>query len=438
MLNVEELKEFSREVISKINKGDIISYIEESFSVDFEMNRLKSVENENSFGVGLRVFENNRVGNSFINNMENKDILIKNAIESAALGDYQDFELPSYENRFSVKLFDEDLKSFSKEEAIEIGLKTIKRLEKLDKKARISFHIGKDITTTFLANTSGFSSSYDKSSLSVYITISYVEKNGSILYVSEGNSFSSLKEFSIDEMCDKLTKKYVIARKNVKMRSGYFPVLFSPESLSLLIDPVEIATNGKTLYKGISVFEKKINEKVAAESLTIWDDPLYDLGVESYPFDDEGVSPARLNIIENGVFKNFIFDLFTASKLSRKSTGHGRRSISSLPSPSFSNLFIKPGEYSLDKMISSIDYGLWVFDFLGEGMSNMLAGDFSVNVELGFLIENGVVKGRVKDVMLAGNAFEALNNISMVEDRWYKLRSFYAPSILIDRLSITG
>lgn len=425
-------------VLSKIKKGDVIAYATESFSVEFEMDRLKSVENESNFAMGLRVFIDKKVGNSFINNLNDENSLLENAIKSAKLGEIQDFELPSSKNIPEVKLYDENVISFTKEMAIEKGVEIIKKLKKVDKNAKISVNISKAVKTNFLANTNGFSASYSETSFSFYINMTYVHKDGRILSVSEGDSFSRLEIGEIDKMCDSLIEKYTNAKTEVKVKTGYFPVLFSPDALSLLVYPLEIAANGKNLYKKVSILENKLGEKIASEAFSIWDNPLYNFGISSYPFDDEGVIPEKLTIIENGVFKNFIFDLFTASKLNKKSTGHAQRSVSSLPSPSFSNIFIEKGEHSLKDMLSSIDYGIWVFEFLGEGMSNILAGDFSVNIELGYLIEKGKIKGRVKDTMLSGNSFEAIKNISMIENQIHKKGDLYAPSILIDKLSITG
>ncbi len=45
---------------------------------------------------------------------------------------------------------------------------------------------------------------------------------------------------------------------------------------------------------------------------------------------------------------------------------------------------------------------------LGFGQTNMTNGDFSANLLLGFLVENGEIVGRVKDAMISGNIFELL------------------------------
>ncbi len=432
-------KDFIFDLIGKIDKGDVLGVYSENYSIEFEMDRLKSIENKSNFAVGLRVFKDGRVGNSFINNLsnDNKEILIKNVFDNVKFGEQQDFSLPGRTKFSEIKLYDENINIITKDFLVEKGLEILKKLKRADKEAKISIHFNKGVSENYLYNSNGFEGNYKESSFSVYLNMTYIEKDGGIISVSEGDSFRAPAFKEIDRMCDKIIQKYINSKRKTKINTGYYPVIFAPEALSLLLTPIEISANGKTLYRKISFFENKVNEKVFSDMLNIYDDPLYPDGIDSYPFDDEGVVPEKIPIIENGLFKNFIFDLFTADKMKVKSTGHGRRSVATLPSPSFSNVFVGVGKSSLKDIISSIDKGLIVYEFLGEGMSNILAGDFSVNIETGFLIENGEIKGRVKDVMMSGNAFEVLNNIKMIEDKLHKHGGLYAPHILFDKISIT-
>ena len=108
------------------------------------------------------------------------------------------------------------------------------------------------------------------------------------------------------------------------------------------------------------------------------------------------------------------------------------------------NLIMSPGEASIDEMIGNIREGLMVHDFLGLGQGNPINGEFSVNVFLGYKIENGKVVGRVKDVMLAGNAFNALKGITAIskEREWvggpYLYFSGLFPYVQVDALNVTA
>jgi PmbA protein len=142
------------------------------------------------------------------------------------------------------------------------------------------------------------------------------------------------------------------------------------------------------------------------------------------------------------VLKNFIYDLQTAGMMGVKSTGHASRDFSSLPSPSVSNLVISPGKAGLAEMIKGIKYGVIVHDFLGAGQSNLLAGDFSANIALGYKIEKGKIAGRVKDVMISGNVYDLLRDqvveLSRDQEMVVSRGSFITPAIMFKDVCIAA
>jgi PmbA protein len=137
------------------------------------------------------------------------------------------------------------------------------------------------------------------------------------------------------------------------------------------------------------------------------------------------------------VLRNFIYDLDTAGRAGVKPTGHGS-------SRSLTNLVIDPGKTPYETMIQNTKKGLLVHEFLGLGQGNPINGEFSVNVFLGYKIENGKLVGRVKDVMLAGNAFEALKNIVAIskEREWvsgpWAWVTGLMPYVQVGKLSVTA
>ena len=97
---------------------------------------------------------------------------------------------------------------------------------------------------------------------------------------------------------------------------------------------------------------------------------------------------------------------------------------------------IKPGTQSLQALITSLDQGLVVDQMLGGGAG--ISGEFSVNVELGYRVQHGKILGRIKDTMVAGNAYKALQNlVGLGEDADWN-GSCYTPSLVVEGLSTTG
>jgi PmbA protein len=207
--------------------------------------------------------------------------------------------------------------------------------------------------------------------------------------------------------------------------------------LIALLLSLGLGLDGKNVFLGASPLGGKIGQVIADPRLTITDDPFVDYGPNTSPFDDEGVPRQPLPLVENGVLRNFIYDLDTAGRAGAKPTGHGRNRR-------LTNLIISPGDIPYAEMLRDIRQGLLVHEFLGLGQGNPLNGEFSVNVFLGYKIENGEIVGRVKDVMLAGNAYDALKNIAALSQEREWVSGPYAwwpglmPYIQVNKLSVVA
>jgi predicted Zn-dependent protease len=122
-----------------------------------------------------------------------------------------------------------------------------------------------------------------------------------------------------------------------------------------------VGFGGRSLHEGRSCFSGKQGEQVASPIVTIYDDALSE-GTLGLPFDFEGVPRSRVDLIGDGVFLSGVYDLRTAKQAGTTTTGHA------LPPPNPEgpfplNLFMAPGEASLQDMIASTDHGLLVTRF---------------------------------------------------------------------------
>jgi PmbA protein len=83
--------------------------------------------------------------------------------------------------------------------------------------------------------------------------------------------------------------------------------------------------------------------------------------------------------------------------------------------------------------------GLIIYDCIGGGQSNLVAGDFSLNVGLGYKVENGEITGRIKNAMLSGNVYEEfLHNLEALSLEQKKLSSALIPAFYFKRMNIIG
>ena len=102
--------------------------------------------------------------------------------------------------------------------------------------------------------------------------------------------------------------------------------------------------------------------------------------------------------MEKGVLKRFLYDLDSAGLAGVEPTGNAGCS------PYWP--VVMPGGRTSAELLAEIDDGLYVVHMIGFGQSNIINGDFSTNIGLGYRIRNGEIVGRVKDTMIAGNLFE--------------------------------
>lgn len=236
---------------------------------------------------------------------------------------------------------------------------------------------------------------------------------------------------------------YNISHKIIDPKAGKMKVLFMPSSMYALIWRLSSGTSGMSIYEKVSPISGKIGEKILDDKFTLLDDPLDDKLTGARSFDDEGVACQPLTLFENGVLRNFYFDLYYGKKLNQSSTGNGFRTtqwggdyISTRPSPSLQFLTIKPGKISLTDMIRSIDRGIILDGVMGAHSGNIPNGDYSVGVKPALYVENGEIIGRVKDAMVAGNVYETLSNIVSIENKVHECWGGSFPAILSENVSV--
>ena len=91
-------------------------------------------------------------------------------------------------------------------------------------------------------------------------------------------------------------------------------------------------------------FTKKVNEKIMPEFLSVTDDPTLRTldGTELsgfYRFDDEGIPAARVEVVKDGILKNFLMGRLPVKNFSN-SNGHGRAQSGMMPVGRQGNLIV--------------------------------------------------------------------------------------------------
>ena len=196
------------------------------------------------------------------------------------------------------------------------------------------------------------------------------------------------------------------------------------------------AFNGENVNRGRSILKDKINTKIANTNLTITDNPLLEKGLLTSKCDGEGSISEKTELIKNGVLKSFIYDIYTANKISGKTTSNGNRnSYLTTPEISPTNLEFKFKEF---KNLNEIDEGVLTTSVLGAHTANPISGDFSVEASNAFKIEKGELTYPINKAMISGNIFEIMNTVEGLKSEIKQYGNFIIPKLLTHDLRVVG
>ena len=400
----------------------------QSHPVFFEANRLKQLESSESEGTALRVWRGGCPGLAVAYGPVDPQTLVEKAIALSLLNPPETPEL----NEARTQIAESVGKTIPVETLVEVGKKAIAQIREAYPEVLCSGELECEEDQTILLNSKGLHCEHQDKAISYYFGVEWI-RGEDFLAVYDGEY--SREKINPNQIVEQILQRLVWAKDNAPSPTGKVPVLFTPNAATMLWGTVIAALNGKRILENSSPWSQKLGESVLSESLTFSQDPKfipYDC-----PFDDEGTPTQALTLINQGKIEQFYSDRTIARQLGRPTTGNGfRPGLGGYPTPSLVNCIIESGKGSLPELISQMGNGLLIDQILGGGPD--ISGDFSINVDLGYRIENGEIVGRVKDTMVAGNVYTILKQIlALGSDRQWN-GSCYTPSVLVDGVSVVG
>ncbi|MDD5686666.1 MAG: TldD/PmbA family protein [Elusimicrobia bacterium] len=315
----------------------------------------------------------------------------------------------------SVAKLTKDLESYL--EIVENADKLLHR--KTSQVKQISFRVSAGRKDFYVANSNKIKA-LNKRQSAIFI-ISIIVSDGKITQTShEVIATNTLQKIKLEDIMKVSEIAYQRAADLLNMASpspaGEMPIVISSSAGGTMIhEAIGHSLEADLVQKGISpVYLGKIGKKVASEKITVFDNATIEGARGTYQYDDEGTPAQKTTLVENGVLKNYLYDLFTAKKDNAKSTGNGRReSYNNKPIPRMSNTYIAPGKDNPDDIIKSIKKGIFVKK-MGGGQVNTANGDFIFEVEEGYELNDGKIGKMLRNASLIGNGPEILNSIDMV------------------------
>ena len=330
------------------------------------------------------------------------------------------------------------------EELIKKALEGDKKLYEADKQIIDGSAAGTGVTTvrTAIVNSKGLDLSYEASA--AYFMADAVVSDGKEMSDAYKMVFGSYDELDIGAAVGEAVEKAKAMLGYDVAPTGSYPVVFAPEAMTSLLSAFSGIFNSENVQKGLSRLKGREGEKIAADCVSLIDDPFYPGNGVNIGFDAEGSPTETKNVIENGVLKTLLYNLKTANIAGVKTTGNAAKAGYAAPVEIRPfTFYLAAGSVSEEELFKNVGEGVYVTSLGGlHAGANAVSGDFSLQ-SAGFMIEGGVKTKAVKSFTVSGNLYELLKNITALSDtvklpRPFGITAFGSPAVAVRGLTVAG
>lgn len=296
-------------------------------------------------------------------------------------------------------------------------------------------------TTVRLVNSHGVDLSLD-CGVNALVAEAIVGVNGEN---QDDYSFKNLKgEEDIDDAVEEAVSKALSKIGADSVPSGKYNIVISGNQMRSLLSVFSSSFSAKAVIDGMSRLKGMEGEKIAADIVTITDDPQREGNAVGTNFDAEGVATHRKAVVEAGILKTFLHNRETALAMGKETTANASKAgYSSAIGVRPYSFAVEPGDKSRDELFAMAKDGLYITYFGGlHAGANPVSGDFSLQ-SAGYVIRDGKMCEAVKGFTLAGNFFELLKKITALGDTLERgvttgFTGFCSPDILVLDMSVAG
>ncbi len=435
------MKKLLDKAMEVADQAEVFHLAEEGMSASSRNGKLKEMGTSIQSGYSLRIIKDGMLGTAYTKNLLDRGDLVENAMASLQGEVKASFTFPGPDEMADLETYDDSVSRVTPGELQTRSASIVEFIDGLEVEGEVSVGVGSGSDSLRIVNSSGLDVSQRMSEYGGAAMLHYPGTETGIYaqYRKPGPSDPDWDHIG------RQVELYKASIPQVDIPTGRMKVLFMPTSLYALTWRLGAGASGKSFHTGTSPLLKRVDERVLSKKVSIYNDPHDQSVTGARAFDDEGVATRKLEVFDRGVFRSPYVNLDYAEKLGTEPTATGYRgsmwggeTIAYQPTPSLRHLRFEYGDASFEDMVAMMDRGVIVAGLLGAHSGNILNGDLSVGLNPGFYVEDGEVRGRVRDGMVAGNAYEMLRRVTAVQDGPYNpADGSRHPCVLLDDVSVS-
>ena len=386
----------------------------------YKANVLVNARTASSLGTGARVVIDGRLGAAGSTDDVSLELLVDDARESARFGPEVGALALGGAADTRVDEVDATVAALGIDELRGIAEAIVDHLRSARPDVLVDVSITRSESENVLANSNGLVHAGRYARLSVSASAKR-NRDGDLLTLSAGGTAHTIEDARVSPrlIADALIGKLARCDRSATLAAGDYPVVFAAEGVPGLLYPLMLGLGGENLVRGTSPLTRAVPR--LARGFSLYSDATLFDGQGSLDRDGDGTAERRVDFVRDGEIVGGVFDAVMVARYARRfpdrasfaAPGCARRNgVSGTTSPGPAILAIPPG--SCSDVFAGVDRGLYVEALFGVRMGNPISGEFSNSVYLGHLIERGEIVGRVKNIMVVGNVYDALSRVDAV------------------------
>jgi PmbA protein len=401
-----------------------------SVSAELKQMKVNLATTSKDCGLGIRTIHNGKIGSSGTNDPDQWRACLNAAIASGKLATPQKWEgLPAPQSLSQ--------NSLSYDASLEVEPAGV--IDLIEKMLTGAAEHPADVTsgsaslssaTVTLANSQGVRYTDQHTGVSLSLEAIHNQSTG---YEFDHSSF--LEKVDPVSIGERATFFATESDNGKEITTGEYDILLSPLAYGELLGNVFVpALSGRNVHAGRSRLGQSLGEPVIDSQIAMYDDPLLEKANGSVRWDAEGTPTRRVDFIREGILETFAYDLKTAYRFGKTSTGNAiRGGFGGLPTIGHHN-FVVDGKRSG----IADDRVVYIHNVVGAHTANPTSGEFSVELSNAFWMEDGEFETPLRSAMLSGNVFDMHKSIIGLSKESRAIGSLVLPSIKINMQRIIG
>ncbi|MDO4543634.1 MAG: metallopeptidase TldD-related protein [Clostridia bacterium] len=411
----------------------------EAFSCDILEGEVNRYVSSKEGGLNLRVKFEGRDGYAYTESMEDAAGLVQRAIDNARSVESEDAH-PMQGRQSYVEIAKRENPLLKMDNAEKIAL-----TKRMETSAKENSPLVQRVSGCMVQTESGIVELHNTLGLEAVRTYSDsacfvgpVVKKGE--RVKDAYAFRlGADALGVESCAKEAVEKAVLALDAEPCATGVYDIILENIACADLLAAFSSMFSAEEAQKGKSLLAGKEGERIAADCITIMDDPFHPLAPRA--FDGEGTPVKCKKVVENGKLNTLLHNCKTALKAGVETTGNASRgsaagSIGVGPTV----FYIQKGEKSFEQLVKELNNGLLITEISGlHAGLNPVSGDFSLMAS-GRLVENGELSKAVDQITVAGNFLTFMKSVKTVgSDLKATLgMAVLCPSILVGGISVAG